>query len=214
MRMRYMLPAGVTCAHCVLQWWWVTANSCNPPGYRDRTWPTTFAQCSGDGPGAGWWGPSLRDCGDAYPEEFWNCADVSIVSAGPTPPTAAPTPSPTLLPTAPTVARTSSPTQSGAPTQTAAPAVAPAPTPSEPGWYQVSSWPGGCQLTMQLVHTTAGTTWTLELTLGAIPVTVNVRQTPPRPALCTPPFVYEQLPLFDQPRDVISTRKSSRPALT
>eukprot|EP00121_Abeoforma_whisleri_P014549 Awhi_evm1s13415 len=40
---RYVLPAGVTCSRCVLQWYWKTGNS---PG--------------------------------AYPEEFWNCADIKI----------------------------------------------------------------------------------------------------------------------------------------
>ena len=69
MRGTYRLPAGVECEHCVLQWWWVTANSCLPPGYRDRDWPSTFGGCSGDGPGMGWWGPTLNDCGAQYPEE-------------------------------------------------------------------------------------------------------------------------------------------------
>ena len=28
----YKLPAGMRCRHCVLQWYWATANSCNPAG--------------------------------------------------------------------------------------------------------------------------------------------------------------------------------------
>jgi len=28
----YSLPKGLNCKHCVLQWYWVTGNSCNPPG--------------------------------------------------------------------------------------------------------------------------------------------------------------------------------------
>jgi len=56
--MTFQLPKNFECPECVLWWWWVTGNSCLPPGDR------------GD----------LRACGEygAVPEEFWNCADVSI----------------------------------------------------------------------------------------------------------------------------------------
>jgi hypothetical protein len=28
---RYKLPPGLTCQACVLSWYWLTGNSCNPP---------------------------------------------------------------------------------------------------------------------------------------------------------------------------------------
>lgn len=55
----YQLPPGLVCdgvsAKCVLQWHWVTGNSCNPPGE-----PAQYSA------------PSLPDCATdswAYPEE-------------------------------------------------------------------------------------------------------------------------------------------------
>ena len=57
--MLFELPAGYECPNCVLWWWWVTGNSCLPPGDRGN----------------------LPACGEyAIPEEFWNCADVSIMN--------------------------------------------------------------------------------------------------------------------------------------
>lgn len=57
-KMKFILPKNFECPKCVLWMWWVTGNSCHPPGD------------SGD----------MRKCGQygAVPEEFWNCADVSI----------------------------------------------------------------------------------------------------------------------------------------
>ncbi|KDD74834.1 hypothetical protein H632_c1044p0 [Helicosporidium sp. ATCC 50920] len=73
--MKYRIPSNLRCTHCVLHWYWVTGNSCKPPGVPD--WAL------GD--------PMLRECGKGpYPEEFWNCADVAIV--GPSDPVPAPTP--------------------------------------------------------------------------------------------------------------------------
>ena len=66
------LPAGVTCKRCVLQWHWVTANSCYPPGM-----PKPYVPCQNC--------PSCVD--SSICEEFWNCADISIVPRGqPVPP--------------------------------------------------------------------------------------------------------------------------------
>jgi hypothetical protein len=28
---KYKLPEGVTCEGCILHWYWLTGNSCNPP---------------------------------------------------------------------------------------------------------------------------------------------------------------------------------------
>lgn len=78
--MLFQLPADYECPNCVLWWWWVTGNSCLPPGDRGN----------------------LPACGEyAIPEEFWNCADVSIMNRTtpflPPPPTES-SPPPTASP--------------------------------------------------------------------------------------------------------------------
>eukprot|EP00889_Picochlorum_renovo_P000940 jgi/Picre1/27970/NNA_000931.t1 len=69
--MYYQLPDLLTCdgvdSRCILQFYWVSGNSCNPPNT-----PEKYKRPFG-----------LPDCGSpgaAYPEEFWNCADIKIVS--------------------------------------------------------------------------------------------------------------------------------------
>ena len=65
-KMRFKLPAGVTCDRCVLQWYWLTGNSCVPPG-----------DPRGDKAQMGTCGVS-----NTPPEEFWNCADIAIGGGG------------------------------------------------------------------------------------------------------------------------------------
>jgi hypothetical protein len=65
-KMRFKLPAGVTCDRCVLQWYWLTGNSCVPPG-----------DPRGDKVQMGTCGKSPTP-----PEEFWNCADIAIGGGG------------------------------------------------------------------------------------------------------------------------------------
>ena len=69
--MYYQLPPELVCDgvyyRCVMQWYWVSGNTCNPPGTPDK-YKRPF---------------SLSECGDPknmknYPEEFWNCADIKI----------------------------------------------------------------------------------------------------------------------------------------
>lgn len=66
------LPNGLTCDgkknRCVLQWYWLTANSCNAPDQHPK-----FIT------------PGPQTCGEAgvpYPEEFWNCANIVIQPQG------------------------------------------------------------------------------------------------------------------------------------
>lgn len=82
--MSYQLPNGFTCSHCVLQWYYSTANDCNPPGliayyegeYRPRSWGNCVGQAGAEGGYAG----KRPVCGSRnFPEEYWNCADVRIV---------------------------------------------------------------------------------------------------------------------------------------
>ncbi|KAL6778288.1 hypothetical protein ACKKBG_A17625 [Auxenochlorella protothecoides x Auxenochlorella symbiontica] len=69
--MTYKLPQGLTCdgqtTRCVLQWYYLTGNTCDPP----NTDPSY----------ASLWLPGCLDDGASYPEEFWNCADISIAPA-------------------------------------------------------------------------------------------------------------------------------------
>jgi hypothetical protein len=92
---RYKLPEGLTCPHCVLQWYWVTGNSCHGGGYTGVNFPKIDNPCIGDGYSTGWLPRANSACVDntkIYPEEFWNCADVRIEAAsGPTPFPTAPT---------------------------------------------------------------------------------------------------------------------------
>ncbi|KAF6256159.1 hypothetical protein COO60DRAFT_139667 [Scenedesmus sp. NREL 46B-D3] len=70
-RIRYRLPKDFTCDRCILQWHYLTGNSCWPPcSKEDPTFPNcrppTYAL------------PYCGTQGAAYPEEFWNCADIRI----------------------------------------------------------------------------------------------------------------------------------------
>jgi len=84
-----VLPATLTCEHCVLRWHYITGNSCTPPG-SDPTYSS----------------PALAICGTSpiYPEEFWSCADLKVTSTG------GPAPGCTSIP--PVVVPTSTPARS------------------------------------------------------------------------------------------------------
>ena len=89
-RYKFQLPQGLSGDLVLLQWHYITANSCLPPGYNTYNWP------------AGWNPGNLPTCvdipadgavGGNRPEQFWNCAEVRITAATnptPTPPTPTP----------------------------------------------------------------------------------------------------------------------------
>lgn len=67
---KYRLPEGVSGAHVLIQWHWVTGNSgCSHEGYDKYPWPPGFENqyekhlC-----------PPLSDTGVGN-EQFWNCAE-------------------------------------------------------------------------------------------------------------------------------------------
>lgn len=112
-RMKFKLPTGLTGNLVLLQWHWVTGNSCRSAGYDDYNWP------------AGWTPDNMSPCPDyddlsptgatgaGQPEQFWNCIEVRIDSSGTTPSTPssssnAPVASPVTIP--PTASPTASPT--------------------------------------------------------------------------------------------------------
>ncbi|KAI0565070.1 Cellulose/chitin-binding protein [Gracilaria domingensis] len=84
--MLYKLPDGVSCVHCVLQWYWATGNSCAPRGFLDyfERYDNPFGTtCDSDGGGTGAHRKGMGSCGgQVVPEEFWSCADVSITGSG------------------------------------------------------------------------------------------------------------------------------------
>lgn len=79
----FRLPADLTCEHCVLHWYWVSANWCNPPGVADYFWgpaaPSWTGSCR---PGQGGYKPLIPACGAVVPEEYHACADIRIVGNG------------------------------------------------------------------------------------------------------------------------------------
>lgn len=105
---RYRLPKHVHCEHCVLQWYWTSANNCNPPGvvefFKGRRAPKQWGNCPGEGGAKGGYTKVQKACGEynegemKVPEEYYQCADIRIRKrynnvAKPTP-TATSTPSP------------------------------------------------------------------------------------------------------------------------
>jgi len=82
----FKVPSGLQCEVCTLEWHWWSANSCEPAGdygcFKDRlqsqgywvgskaSWWTAFGGCSGPAGPNGHFG-----CG----EQFWNCADITVV---------------------------------------------------------------------------------------------------------------------------------------
>lgn len=83
--MRYKLPDGVSCKHCVLQWYWATANRCNPRGVAAyfRRYNRPFGTTCPSDAGSGAHEPTLSTCkGMDVPEEFWSCSDIQITPDG------------------------------------------------------------------------------------------------------------------------------------
>eukprot|EP00928_Gymnodinium_smaydae_P023400 TRINITY_DN19326_c0_g2_i1.p1 TRINITY_DN19326_c0_g2~~TRINITY_DN19326_c0_g2_i1.p1 ORF type:complete len:542 (+),score=40.01 TRINITY_DN19326_c0_g2_i1:70-1695(+) len=142
--MVYKVPEGLSCEECTLQWYWSTGNTClydvdyvsyfqsmQAAGWNARAW---------DPFGVESWGASMVCDSETFPEEFWNCADIAVVSGSPTTestaaPTSAPvlvsTPAPTGTPTlAPSSALTAEPTLTPTTPDLQTPSPSPNPTPA------------------------------------------------------------------------------------
>ncbi|WIA23394.1 hypothetical protein OEZ85_000152 [Tetradesmus obliquus] len=68
---RYRLPKDFSCERCILQWHYLTGNSCWPPCSKEDP---TFPNCRPPT----YQIPYCGTPGAAYPEEFWNCADIRV----------------------------------------------------------------------------------------------------------------------------------------
>lgn len=98
---KFKLPEDLNGENVLIQWHYLTANSCSHEGYADYAFPDSS------------WRPSATaSCepipadGNGVPEQFWNCAEVQILPLNPTP-----APIPTVAPAGPTASpTTSSPT--------------------------------------------------------------------------------------------------------
>lgn len=173
----YRLPAGVVGEKVMMQWRYVTANSCIPKGYLDQSL----------GLGERGWlrSPGMVECADPLdstgarstgnPEQFWNCAEISIV------------PSNTPITSAPTTANNPTP----APTITSKPnPMSPSPTPptGPPGTYYcnwqncnglVQGGPWCNESRERCVTGCGGGTWCDN---GAFPDTPSPTTAPPSPS--------------------------------
>jgi len=123
-RMKFKLPPGLTGDLVLLQWHWVTGNSCRSVGYEDYSWPSGW-EPDGMSPCPTY--ENLSPIGAGNPEQFWSCSEVRINEGGPTPPSPA-TSSPTKAPVSTTV--TSSPASSQVITLSPTVEIASSPTPA------------------------------------------------------------------------------------
>lgn len=98
----YVLPPYLNCQHCVLQWYWTAANTCNPPGvlhYFDGPDAPRWGNCWGQGDARGGVARNKHTCGGSrFPEEYYTCSDISIRPSSPTAPQQRPPSNPVPVP--------------------------------------------------------------------------------------------------------------------
>lgn len=73
---KFRLPENLVSDRALLQWHYITANSCSPPGYDQYNFPSNFA----DEPLAVC--DHIPEDGLGTPEQFWNCAEICITEDG------------------------------------------------------------------------------------------------------------------------------------
>lgn len=83
-KMVFKLPSDFYCNHCVLQWHWTAANSCNPPGvidYFQGAHGPKWGNCKGQGGAVGGFRSDNVFCGGGnFAEEYVQCSDIKILS--------------------------------------------------------------------------------------------------------------------------------------
>ena len=100
-RHRFKLPNDVS-GDLLLQWYYLTGNSCTGSGYNSYAFPTGWENA---GPVCG----HIPSDGIGVPEQFWNCGEIYVgdgmpsLTPAPTPaPVPMPTPTPVIAPSLPT----------------------------------------------------------------------------------------------------------------
>ena len=78
LRHKFRLPLGLSGSLVLLQWHYVTANSCIHEGYAEYDWPKKWF----DNRHLPLCDTPLPEDGNGVPEQFWNCAEVTIVNSG------------------------------------------------------------------------------------------------------------------------------------
>jgi chitinase len=120
-KFKFKLPNDIS-GHVLLQWYYITGNSCTAQGYDQYPFPTGWAPTASTC-------PHIPEDGNGVPEQFWNCGEVYItgndgpsvtpapVPSAPSPTTASPVASPVAAPTPTTASPVASPvTTPGPPT--------------------------------------------------------------------------------------------------
>ena len=77
--MRYRLPKNFKCENGELKWYWMTANSCMPPGYIkyfQRNVAGVNKVCGSDLGGCS--AKPSKFGGGTFPEEYWMYADARV----------------------------------------------------------------------------------------------------------------------------------------
>jgi hypothetical protein len=127
----FKLPDDVTGNMVLLQWHWISANSCMSPGYNQYPFPPYFEPNN-----------VLSVCyGNNLGEQFWNCAKITLLPKSPSAPVASPVASLTQSPVSiPVTSPTKYPVSPPVTTPTKSPVVIPATSPSKaPGASPASS---------------------------------------------------------------------------
>jgi len=128
-KMRFQLPTSSSSSSTsgdlvLLQWYYITANSCKHPGYAEYPFPAMWGKDVDLYPG-------LPDCenvpedGNGFPEQFWNCAEIRIVKPTTMKPTIRQTRRPTGQPTPKPIRQTRRPTPRPTPKPTRRPSKQP-----------------------------------------------------------------------------------------
>lgn len=80
----YRLPKGFTCDHCVLHFFWTSANNCKPKGvldyFKGKKGPLSWTSCLKRNSDRNSYTSKTQECGgrNEFPEEYYQCADISI----------------------------------------------------------------------------------------------------------------------------------------
>ncbi|GAX18221.1 hypothetical protein FisN_31Hh027 [Fistulifera solaris] len=123
--MKFRLPDNLVGDQVLLQWRYVTSNSCLPPGYKEYFTNVSYDPVRSDLKRAQCALPYSQD-GLGKPEQFWNCAEISVLDGPGSPQVSAPVKAPV---TAPVKAPVATPVKVPVPSPVKPPVVSPVKAP-------------------------------------------------------------------------------------